>query len=75
MYLDLHAFIQLSIYYTVSNIIVERAIVNQERRMAHISNCTFKRNSANEFGAAVCLTSTTFLVESNNISLITVLDW
>ena len=44
-------------------------------QLASVKNCTFKRNSASEFGAAVCLNSLLFLVETSSLSLVTIMDW
>lgn len=43
--------------------------------VAHIENCTFMRNSAVEYGAAICLSSLLFLLDSSNVQPLTVTDW
>ena len=47
----------------------------QLSQVAFIKNCTFIRNSAEEFGAAVCLNSLLFLVDTSGVAPIRIEDW
>ena len=47
----------------------------QLSQVAFIENCTFIRNSAEEFGAAICLTSLLFIVDTSGVAPVSIVDW
>ena len=73
MLLNLNSYL-IYIFHLCSGSAVEGGVVKLNNA-AHFENCTFMRNSATEYGAAISLASLLFLVDSSNVQPLSITDW